>query len=158
MVSIIRFKNFKLFRDWQTLEIKPITILIGKNNTGKTAVLKLPTMIAGCLNRNDWSKLELENQSVRIEYSYEGLFYNRELNAEPLVFEVYAKDEKIIETTYIGEINGNIKLKKYIYKGQEVNLNRKNGIKQKDMPQLNFDYIEIYRNKPDYTIRKPYKK
>jgi predicted ATP-dependent endonuclease of OLD family len=49
MVSQIRFKNFKLFKNWQTLEIKPITILIGKNNSGKTALLKLPAMIGESL-------------------------------------------------------------------------------------------------------------
>ena len=49
MVSKIRFKNFKLFKNWQELEIKPITILIGKNNSGKTALLKLPVMIGESL-------------------------------------------------------------------------------------------------------------
>jgi len=154
MVSKIRFKNFKLFKEWQELELKPITILIGKNNTGKTAVLKLPTMIAGGMNRSDLSILELENQSVRIGYSYEDLFYNRDLNTEPLLFEVYADNIKIIDVTFTGAINGNIKLKKYIYKKREISSNRN---KPKDMPKLNFDYIETYREKPDYTIRKPYK-
>ncbi len=159
MVSKIRFKNFKLFKEWQELELKPITILIGKNNTGKTAVLKLPTMIAGSMNGSNSSILELENQSVKIGYSYEDLFYNRDLNTEPLIFEVFADDEKIIEATFTGEINGNIKLKKYSYKGQEVSLRRinSNGLKQKDMPKLSFDYIETYRKKPDYFIRIPYR-
>ena len=114
MVSKIRFKNFKLFKEWQTLEIKPITILIGKNNTGKTAVMKLPTMIAGSLNKNDWAALELETQSVRIGYSYEELFYNTDLNAEPLVFEIYSNDDQIVEATFLGDINGNIKPKEIV--------------------------------------------
>jgi AAA15 family ATPase/GTPase len=50
MISKIKFKNFKLFKDWQTLEIKPITILIGKNNTGKTAVLKLIPLLESSLS------------------------------------------------------------------------------------------------------------
>ncbi len=45
MITKIKFKNYKLFKQTQTLEIKPITILIGKNSSGKTAVLKLPTLI-----------------------------------------------------------------------------------------------------------------
>jgi predicted ATPase len=162
MISKIRFKNFKLFKERQELEIKPITILIGKNNTGKTAVLKLPTMIAGSFNGN----LELENQSVRIGYSYEDLFYNRDLNTEPLIFEIDTNDEKSIEITFTGEINGNIKLKKYLLKGlsSSVKPNRTNvkpnstkAWMQKHIPKQNFDYIETYRKKPDYTIRNSYK-
>lgn len=50
MVYRICFKNYKIFRQWQMLELRPITILIGKNNSGKSAVLKLMTVIEGALN------------------------------------------------------------------------------------------------------------
>lgn len=61
MIDKISFKNYKIFRNRQTLTLKPITILIGKNNTGKTAIARLPTMIANSLsgeilNRNAFSK------------------------------------------------------------------------------------------------------
>ena len=49
MIDKIRFKNFKIFKNWQTLELRSITILIGKNNSGKSAVLKLTTLIEGSL-------------------------------------------------------------------------------------------------------------
>ena len=49
MINKISFKNYKLFKEKQTLELKPITILIGKNNSGKSAVLKLPVLITSGL-------------------------------------------------------------------------------------------------------------
>jgi predicted ATPase len=82
MALKIRFKNFKLFRDWQTLEIAPITILIGKNNTGKTAVLKLPVLIHHLLNNGLIStmnriKLGSENNVVELGADFNDLVYNR---------------------------------------------------------------------------------
>jgi predicted ATPase len=82
MVSKIRFKNFKLFKEWQTLEIKPITILIGKNNTGKTAVLKLPILVHHILNGGLIStinriKIESENNIVELGTDFNDLVYNR---------------------------------------------------------------------------------
>jgi len=64
MISQIKFKNFKLFKKEQTLEFKPITILIGKNNTGKSAVLKLPTLIEGALNSKSPAPINLENKGI----------------------------------------------------------------------------------------------
>jgi predicted ATPase len=49
MINKISFKNFKIFKEKQTLEIKPITVLIGKNNTGKSAILKLPVLVSSSL-------------------------------------------------------------------------------------------------------------
>ena len=45
MIDNISFKNYKIFKNEQDLEIKPITVIFGKNNTGKSAVLKLPIFI-----------------------------------------------------------------------------------------------------------------
>lgn len=45
MYSKIEFENYRIFSDRQSLRIAPITVLFGKNNVGKSAVLKLPLMI-----------------------------------------------------------------------------------------------------------------
>ena len=49
MYTKITFENYKIFKNEQTLEIRPITILFGKNNAGKSAILKLPLIIADSL-------------------------------------------------------------------------------------------------------------
>jgi predicted ATPase len=79
MVSKIRFKNFKLFKNWQELEIKPITILIGKNNSGKTAVLKLPAMISEGLKGNINEAIKLDFDGIKLGSEYSDLVYNRKI-------------------------------------------------------------------------------
>jgi len=79
MVSKIRFKNFKLFKNWQELEIKPITILIGKNNSGKTAVLKLPAMISEGFKGNINEAIKLEVDGIKLGSEYSDLVYNRKI-------------------------------------------------------------------------------
>lgn len=44
MANRYSFKNYKIFKDEQTLGLRPITIVFGKNNSGKSALLKFPLM------------------------------------------------------------------------------------------------------------------
>lgn len=77
MINKISFKNYKLFKEKQTLELKPITILIGKNNTGKSAVLKLMTLIEGSLNGRNEKVFELKNDDVSSGDKYKDLIYGK---------------------------------------------------------------------------------
>jgi predicted ATPase len=157
MVSKIRFKNFKLFKEEQTLEIKPITILIGKNNSGKTAVLKLPVMIGESLKGTS-NVIEFDNNGIKLGYSYEDLFYNRELNGAPLEFEINDNIKAII-TGNIG--TGEIKLKSYYFNKTEIDFTKNKivGLKLENeiLPILNYDYIDNYRKKPEFNNRKTFK-
>lgn len=77
MINKITFKNYKLFKEKQTLEIKPITILIGKNNTGKSAILKLMTIIEGGLGAKQSIPIKLENDGVKSGNEYKDLIYGK---------------------------------------------------------------------------------
>lgn len=77
MINKISFKNYKLFKEKQTLELRPITILIGKNNSGKSAVLKLSTLIEGALNEKSDNVFKLENEGVKIANEYRDIVYGR---------------------------------------------------------------------------------
>jgi predicted ATPase len=77
MINKISFKNYKLFKEKQTLELKPITILIGKNNSGKSAVLKLMTLIEGALNGKSDNVFELKNDDVTSGDKYKDLIYGK---------------------------------------------------------------------------------
>ena len=79
MINKISFKNYKLFKEKQTLELKPITILIGKNNSGKSAVLKLPVMISGSLSGDFDEALQLDYKGVSLGSEFRDLVYNREI-------------------------------------------------------------------------------
>lgn len=41
----IEFKNFKKFNDWQTIDFKDLTVLIGANNAGKSSITQLLMLI-----------------------------------------------------------------------------------------------------------------
>jgi predicted ATPase len=77
MINKISFKNYKLFKEKQTLELRPITILIGKNNSGKSAVLKLMTLIEGALNGKSDNVFELNNDEVFSGDKYKDLIYGK---------------------------------------------------------------------------------
>ena len=77
MISKLKFKNYKLFKSLQTIELKPLTILIGKNSSGKSAVLKLPTLIENSLSGNFQEPLLLTNNGIELGGEFRDLIYGR---------------------------------------------------------------------------------
>lgn len=77
MIHTIKFKNYKSFKDEQTLEIKPITVLIGKNSAGKSALTKLPTLLSNSLQGNFLEPLKLNNGGVELGAEFRDLVYGR---------------------------------------------------------------------------------
>jgi len=78
MINKISFKNFKLFNENQDIELKPMTILIGKNSSGKSALAKLPTLISESLSGNIQSPFSWENEGVILGSNYSDLNYGKE--------------------------------------------------------------------------------
>ena len=158
MINKISFKNYKLFKEKQTLELKPITILIGKNNSGKSAVLKLPTLIAGSLSGEFTQPFDNEYEGVRIGLNPEDAFYNREITNDSLDFEVFEDDKSIVSCSIIGDFNNNIRLRRLIVKNNDIDLK---SIKTKgfvpettSLGKINFDYVEAFRDKPFPSFQK----
>jgi predicted ATPase len=151
MVSKIRFKNFKLFKNWQELEIKPITVLIGKNNTGKSAILKLPTMISESLKGEIDEPISL-NSKISVGKRYEELFYNKEILADTIDFEISDEKEKL--KISINGINrgDNIEIKNYNLNDEDIKITKSNvkGFKHSKLKslKLTFDYIDAFREFP----------
>ncbi|MBT3209729.1 MAG: DUF3696 domain-containing protein [Bacteroidetes bacterium] len=105
MLKSIKFKSYKSYKDWQELEIKPLTILFGKNSSGKSAVAKLPTLIEESLIGKFEAPILLNNNGVELGADFKDLVYGR-IDTEVLEFELNAsipddynkklKDEKLI--------------------------------------------------------------
>lgn len=53
MFDFIRYKNFRCFKDTDELKIAPITLLVGENNSGKSAILQGLHLIALTLQSED---------------------------------------------------------------------------------------------------------
>ena len=45
MLTSIRYKNFKSFQDTGDIQIKPITLIVGPNSSGKTSLIQPLLMI-----------------------------------------------------------------------------------------------------------------
>lgn len=45
-------ENYKAFRDPATVELRPLTIFLGRNNSGKSALLRLPLLLLRALSRD----------------------------------------------------------------------------------------------------------
>lgn len=50
MISYIDFEHYRLFSGKQHLRLAPLTVVFGRNNTGKSAVLRLPMLISSAMN------------------------------------------------------------------------------------------------------------
>lgn len=50
MIRNIIFSNYRLFSSQQSMRLAPITVVFGKNNIGKSAILKLPLLIQSALH------------------------------------------------------------------------------------------------------------
>ncbi len=75
MLKQIYFQNYKAFKGEESLEIRPLTILIGKNSSGKSSLCKLLPLFENATSGNMNSVLLLKNQEVSLGSRYEDLFY-----------------------------------------------------------------------------------
>lgn len=77
MLERIEFSGYKAFRDLANLVIRPVTLIIGKNSSGKSSVLKLfpllEQMLSGSLNY----PLILSPKGISLGAEYNDLFYNQ---------------------------------------------------------------------------------
>ena len=61
MIHSIDFEHYRVFSNKQQLRLAPLTVVFGKNNTGKSAVLKLPMLIhsaIGCEINDVFQKVD----------------------------------------------------------------------------------------------------
>lgn len=155
MIEQIKFKNFKIFKNWQTLKIKPITILIGKNNSGKSAIAKLPVLVAGSLSGSFSAPINLNFEGVRVGYSHEELFYNREITLEPIEFDI-TLTEDIIKVSISGDRNYQIRVTQCAINGEEIETKAtkysgfiSEKILDRKPQSFDFDYIDSFRKFPE---------
>lgn len=50
MNRTLSFTNYRIFAEKQDLSLAPVTVVFGKNNVGKSALLKLPVLIKNILD------------------------------------------------------------------------------------------------------------
>lgn len=65
MLKELRISNFRLFDDEVTLRFRPITVLIGRNNSGKSSIIKFLLMLQQSLGIGNPNLLQPEGDRVR---------------------------------------------------------------------------------------------
>jgi len=83
MLAKLRIKNFKCLQDTGDLEIRPLTLLVGPNSSGKSSVLQMLLMLRQTIDSTDINNpLAANNGWVQMgaypEFIYKGE-YHREL-------------------------------------------------------------------------------
>jgi len=95
MLKEIRIKNFKSLRDTGVLEIKPITILVGPNSSGKSSLIQFLLMIKQTAESRDYrNPLIFDGTCIKLE-SYRNIIWKNNTNLN-LEFE-FSFEEGILE-------------------------------------------------------------
>lgn len=81
-LKTIRLINYKSFDDTGTLDIRPITILIGPNSSGKTSFVQPLLMLKQTVDSRDVTSPLVVNGSYVQLYSYESLIANHDIRKD----------------------------------------------------------------------------
>jgi len=76
-LTAISFEKYKAFPARESIEVRPLTILIGRNNSGKSVITRLPLLLARSLSEGAESPLELEFNGLDFGASFLDLIHNR---------------------------------------------------------------------------------
>ena len=119
-VKSISFKNYKAFGNEQVqIVLKPITLFIGKNSSGKSSLLKLISILSSLTAGKINIPMVLKNENVSLGGRYEDIFHNNQTTGLSLGIE-FDNGVKINISYYIdkGEL--------YVYEYDVEDNERKN--------------------------------
>ena len=111
MIKNIRFSKYKIFKNEQTLSLKPVTVIFGKNNSGKSAILKIPSILHSALNCQSAEVFDPTKNELHIE-DMRNLVYGQRHRAVSFCFE--DNNENSLEFSfYVNEENGHSKIERW---------------------------------------------
>jgi hypothetical protein len=73
----VRMERYRPFAKRQEVELRPLTIVIGKNNSGKSALVRLPLLLQKSLSGAAHAPLDLDIEGVDLGRSFVDLVYGR---------------------------------------------------------------------------------
>lgn len=94
-IKSIFFENYKAFSERQSMNLKPITILIGKNSSGKSSIAKLFPLLENSLSGLIDEPLLVNNNGVELGAEFRDLVYGKD--STPIIFGIEYENEKILE-------------------------------------------------------------
>lgn len=91
--------NFRSFKDPQTIEFSPITLLFGPNSVGKTTVLMALFYLQHILDKGQCDPIHIEGMGKRRIDGFKSLVYGGNLNNE-ITIGIEFKPEQMIGVEY----------------------------------------------------------
>jgi hypothetical protein len=73
----LSFRNYKAFPGHQSIEVRPLTILIGRNSSGKSAIARLPLLLGASLSERAQAPLELSGDAFDLGGSLLDIIHDR---------------------------------------------------------------------------------
>ena len=128
-ITKISFSAYKKFAGDEELEIKPITILVGKNSSGKSSITKLFPMLRCSLSDMSLKMpLSLNNDGAILATSYRNLIHNG--FSTGLAFGVTLSNDIDIKLEFTSGSKGDFYAHRYVlnYKGKVYELKLKNNL------------------------------
>lgn len=110
MLQRVSFKNYKAFAEETTIELRPVTVLLGKNSSGKSSVCKLMSVLSSALSGNGRGLLPLRNSDVVLGSRYEDLFHSEVRNS--LVIDMLFDNSNSMSVEYLID-DGEFLLRRY---------------------------------------------
>lgn len=96
-LTAISFEKYKAFPAREFIEVRPLTILIGRNNSGKSVIARLPLLLARSLSERAESPLELEFNGLDFGASFLDLIHNRIPHGAVGVGATFSSEDESIE-------------------------------------------------------------
>ncbi len=122
-IKSISFENYKAFAEKQTLELKPITVLIGKNSSGKSSIAKLFTLLENSLSGKIQEPLLLKNNDVELGGEFADLFFGKNPR-NPVSFSVEFEKNIKVEVSLVEDYeNYSLNIYKWSYIDIQNNIN-----------------------------------
>ena len=105
MIQSIAFEKYRIFTDKQLLRLAPLTVVFGKNNTGKSAVLRLPMLVHSALNCQTYDVFQkVDSCGGVICDEYRDVVYGKGNHAVGLEIDSESKDS-FLKVKFIAENN-----------------------------------------------------
>ena len=126
-LKYIRFSSYKKFEETTEIEIKPLTVLIGKNSSGKSSISKLFPMFEKAMSGTSAAPFLFENEGVSLGTAFSDIAHNG--NNIGLSFGLGYENGLDINIDFISKVgNQDYWIKKYVlmYNGTQTVLEKEN--------------------------------
>ena len=93
----LSFHNYKAFPGRERIALRPLTVLIGRNSSGKSAIARLPLLLASSFSERAQAPLDLEIEGVDLGGSFLDLVHNRRPHGHVELGATFERGGKCIE-------------------------------------------------------------